>query len=107
MKCARCTHQNTAGVMFSNTCGQMMGALCPGCKTVNPPQNNFPNQFGQFFRKTNASYSDQELSNLLFPDVWKSNVYFEFDAQVPFKLKGVAAPIQEYKFISRIDQLPY
>jgi formylglycine-generating enzyme required for sulfatase activity len=37
MKCPRCTHQNPAGVKFCSNCGQMMGAACPGCKTVNLP----------------------------------------------------------------------
>ena len=74
MKCPRCTHQNPAGVMFCNTCRQMIGALFTHCKTVNLPECNFCNQCGQFLSKINASFSDQGLSNPLFPDTGKSAI---------------------------------
>ena len=71
MKCPRFTHQNPASAKFCSDCGQMMGAPCPGCKTVNLPESNFCNQRGQFIPKMNSSFSDPELPNPLFPDVQK------------------------------------
>jgi class 3 adenylate cyclase len=50
----------------------MMGAACPGCKTVNLPESNFCNQCGQFLPEINSSSSDRALPNPLFPKVLKN-----------------------------------
>ncbi|MBI4591582.1 MAG: AAA family ATPase [Candidatus Rokubacteria bacterium] len=46
MKCARCDHENPAGVKFCGECGARLESLCPACRASNPPTNKFCHECG-------------------------------------------------------------
>ena len=46
MKCARCDHENPAGVKFCGECGARLESACPACRASNPPTNKFCHECG-------------------------------------------------------------
>jgi class 3 adenylate cyclase len=46
MNCARCQHDNPAGVKFCGECGSRLESACAACGAANPPGNKFCGQCG-------------------------------------------------------------
>ena len=46
MQCARCAHENPAGVKFCGECGAQLESACPACRASNPPTNKFCHECG-------------------------------------------------------------
>ena len=44
MKCARCQHENPAGMRFCGQCAAPLASVCPSCGTANSPGNKFCGQ---------------------------------------------------------------